>query len=185
MAPLQIHGINMLKHHAQLRLIIFLTVLCFANWPASAQRPTFKSWSEDVREREYADVKSDLIAAVERMPEEFFSFRAAPEIRTFGEEIAHAAAVNDRQCLWAQGDRSAPTDGAGDEPTKASLLAWLRRSFARCDSVLTAFTDEEGLLPTFNHYVRASHVIAMVGHTSQVYGKVALLLRLKGIVPPS
>lgn len=39
----------------------------------------------------YADMKSNIIRSAEKMPEENYSFRPAPRVRTFGEILGHIA----------------------------------------------------------------------------------------------
>jgi hypothetical protein len=122
------------------------------------------------------------------MPAEHYDFGPVETIRSFAEEIAHAAAVNERLCRLAQGDTtrasmSTTRDGAG--MAKADLVAALDASLRQCDAAFRGATDQSVLAPTFGPYNRASHLISMVGHNSVVYGKLAIMLRMKGLVPPS
>jgi hypothetical protein len=157
-----------------------------ASQTTQAVRP-FGGIVPDMREREYADLRKDLEAAARLMPEAHYEFRPVDTIRTFGGEIAHAAAVNRRLCTRATGNAepsSSPTRGDGARP-KAELVAGLEASFRLCDRAFAGATDQSVLAPTFGPYIRASHLVAMLGHNSVVYGKLAIMLRIKGLVPPS
>ena len=54
--------------------------------------------SADARQS-YALVKDSLLKAAEKMPAQDYSFRTVPQVRTFGEMIAHVA---DGQLLMCQ-----------------------------------------------------------------------------------
>lgn len=153
----------------------------------AAGQEVFESLVQDIREREYADVREHLVMAAEQMPVDHYSFRFGEGLRSFGEELLHAAAVNLRLCGLA-GDRAPPSTGRVSTPLgsdKEAVLDTLRRSLTLCDAVLEEITDDETLEPTFGRYIRGSHLIAMVGHCNHVYGKLTLMMRVNGQMPPS
>ena len=45
----------------------------------------------------YAPIKNNVIKAAEKMPASDYSFRTVPEVRTYGEMIAHIA---DARWMW-------------------------------------------------------------------------------------
>jgi hypothetical protein len=172
--------------------VVLVLVLCAAaspsDPPSQSARAAYAGIIDDLREREFAPLRADLLAAARLMPEEQYAFKPVETIRSFGEEIAHAAAVNERLCRLAAGEpepASAPSRASGAGIAKAGLVAALEASLRRCDAALTGATDQSVLAPTFGPYIRASHLTAMVGHNSVVYGKLAVMLRMKGLVPPS
>jgi hypothetical protein len=151
--------------------------------PATANgQQKFVTIAQDMREREFADVRARLLAAAGRMPAELYSYRAAPEIRSFGEELGHAADVNFRLCGYLTGEDAPgrPAEGAAD---KSAILSRLRQSFELCDRGLRDLTDEQARKPTFGPYIMASHVSAMLGHNWSVYGKLTIMMRLNRIAP--
>ena len=153
--------------------------------PAGAQRP-FQSLLEDLREREYGDVRGHLMAAAEGTPEDTYGFTFGEDLRSFGEELLPAAAVNFRQCgLASGGDRPDEVDPVPGPSDKDTVVEHLRRSLMLCDEALADITPAQALEPTFGRYVRGSHLIAMVGHCSHVYGKITLMMRVNGLMPPS
>jgi hypothetical protein len=168
--------------------VIILALL--AGFAGSQAAAPYTSVIEDMREREYAPVRQHLLAAARLMPADAYDFRAAEGTRTFGEEIAHVAGVNLRLCALASGATSRPPSPAvapRSEPSdrKAGLIDSLERSFSVCDAVLKDATDDLLLRPTTGRYIRASHLTALLGHINHEYGKLSIMLRMKGLVPPS
>jgi hypothetical protein len=64
----------------------------------------------------YAIIKSFLTRAAAKMPEEHYAFRPTPEVRSFGQLVAHVADANYRICSVVMGDNP-PREG-GIEPTE-------------------------------------------------------------------
>jgi len=54
----------------------------------------------------YQGVKNNLQRMAEQMPEESYSFKATPDVRTFGELVAHVADTQARLCSMAVGSRN-------------------------------------------------------------------------------
>lgn len=153
----------------------------------AAQAPRrFTTVVEDMHYREFATIRGDFVAAAEQMPAEHYRFKIVDTVRSFGEEVAHATAVNRRLCTMASGATASPAPPAPDAgQSKDALVEALKSSFAQCEGVLAASTDQSILTPTTGPYIRASHLTAMLGHNNEVYGKLTLMLRAKGLVPPS
>ena len=64
--------------------------LAIAIFGAAALNAQSNPFSDDARQH-YSLIKPNLLRAAEIMPEEHYSFRTVPEVRTFGEMIAHVA----------------------------------------------------------------------------------------------
>src|SRR5271165_4052374 len=91
--------------------------------------------SADARQS-YALVKDSLLKAADRMPEENYSFRTVPQVRTFGEMIAHVAEGQLLMCQVAAGEKTtANAKFAPPKTSKAELVASLKASFDYCDPV--------------------------------------------------
>src|SRR5579872_2367200 len=83
-------------------------------------------FSNDARQQ-YALVKGSLLKAAEKMPAENYSFRTVPEVRTFGEMIAHVADAGLMMCGVVKGEKV--TANARSKTSKADLVAALKASF--------------------------------------------------------
>jgi uncharacterized damage-inducible protein DinB len=169
------------------RSMLAAALICLA-----AAGPRAQTTSESIGEIKryyYEAVKRNLTAMVEKMPEEHFSFRPVPEIRSFGEAVAHVADAQARNCNLASGAGSKTLD-ADKKKTKADLSAALKESFAICDAVFSTLTDARA-----NEQVKVgasgfqlsklSLVVSMISHSNEMHGSMAVYLRLKGIVPPA
>src|SRR5258708_3312812 len=91
-------------------LILFLAV--FDPMDAQDTNPL----SADVRQA-YASVKNNLIRAAEKMPEEFYDFKPAPRVRTFGQIVGHVA---QEQYLFFCGPVKGEQKSADIERTKTT-----------------------------------------------------------------
>jgi hypothetical protein len=134
----------------------------------------------------YTGVKNNLTKMADKMPEEHYSFKAAPEIRTFGQLIGHVADSQARTCSAATGEQKAVN--AGSKTSKADLVAALKESFTICDAAFDALTDAkatEMIKTGRGERSRLGALAGVVSHSNEEYGYMAVYLRLKGIVPPS
>jgi hypothetical protein len=133
----------------------------------------------------YNGVKNNILRGAEKMPEADYSFKPAPESRTFGEVITHIATVQAALCGSAKGEDK-KIDGSKTD--KASAVAALKASIEYCDPIYDALNDTNGLemgkmfgrdMPKF------SILNFNVVHDNEMYGTEAVYLRAKGQVPPS
>lgn len=59
--------------------------------------------SADVK-RDYASIRDYFIRAAEKMPEENYGFKPSPDVRSFGQQIAHVADDQYNLCAPARGE---------------------------------------------------------------------------------
>ena len=134
----------------------------------------------------YTAIKNNLTKMAEKMPEEHYAFQPTPEIRTFGQLVAHVADSQTRTCAAVKGEQKQAT--AGSKTSKADLVAALKESFADCDSAFDGLTDATAVEMIRSPRGQRSKLGALVGtttHDNEEYGYMAVYLRLKGVVPPS
>jgi uncharacterized damage-inducible protein DinB len=133
----------------------------------------------------YATVKNNLLGAAEKMPEQNYSFKPTPDIRSFAEVLDHVVAAQIHTCGAVAGEqKSANTEAT----TKADVLAALNASFAVCDKAYDALTDANAMDSIQTPRGERSRIGALAGnivHDTEQYGILSVYLRLKGIVPPS
>src|SRR5258708_29280268 len=70
----------------------------------------------DSEKRVYSMLSGVVIAAAEKMPEESYSFKPTPEVRTFGQLVAHLADSNYFFCSTVAGEK--PVSDAEKSKTK-------------------------------------------------------------------
>lgn len=143
--------------------------------------------SDELRQA-YADVKNNVIRSAEKMPEENYSFRPAPRVRTFGELLGHIA---QEQYLFFCGPVKGEHKAADIEKTKTSkkdLIAALHESFEYCDGVYNSMTDAklvEVVDVGGSKRTKSGLLWSNINHDTGHYGNIVTYLRIKGIVPPS
>jgi DinB superfamily len=144
-----------------------------------------------VLQRSYAASKANLISEADKMPDADYSLKPGPmpEVRTFGQLFGHVAAGQFGICAAVKG---VPNPMAGktleDFKTKSEFVKMLADSFAFCDDVFSATTDENAMQFVTqgpNEIPRAAALFGLLAHNSEMYGIGTVYLRLKGIVPPS
>ena len=82
--------------------VLCLLVLCLA--PASAQ--TSDNPISAGQKGLYAMVKNNLIRGAEKMPEENYSFKPTPDVRSFGQILGHVADAQYMICSAVLGEKN-------------------------------------------------------------------------------
>jgi uncharacterized damage-inducible protein DinB len=148
--------------------------------------------------QQHINIKRNLIGSADRMPDADFHFKpqgTAPEVRTFGQILAHVINANYLFCAQAKGEKSpaAPLDDKQGKQPKAELVKALNDAMAYCDAVYDAQTaaslnemmKRPGPNNTQLERARGNGLILNVAHNNEHYGNLVTYLRAKGLVPPS
>jgi hypothetical protein len=136
--------------------------------------------------RAYEGIKNNLTRMADKMPEEHYGFQPVPEIRSFGQLVAHVADSQARNCTSVSGAKN--TVDAAKKTSKADLVAALKESFTLCDAAFNALTDATAIQMVEGRRGARPKLGILNGvttHSNEEYGYMAVYLRLKGIVPPS
>ncbi len=161
----------------------FLAIFAIGACTLHAQ--TAASITGDVKQT-YTAAKTNLLKAADKMPEEDYSFKASPDIRTFGQLIAHIADTQLFYCGTVQGESKTGT--AGSKTTKADIVAALKDSFTYCDAAYDAVTDASAadvVKLRQRQFTKLGILVRNAVHDNEEYGYLAVYMRIKGIVPPS
>ena len=152
------------------------------------------SWAQEIDLPEKPMASADLAAfyipdpilkAAQQMPEEFYTFRPTPEVRSFGELIAHIAESNFVMCAIAKGEEPPMSKVV---PTKTDVIEALKKSFDYCAKARRDMTKQrkEKLVKFMGENQSAGNVLDFtVFHSLQHYGNLIVYMRLKGLVPPT
>lgn len=163
----------------------FLTIVAAAFAAAFPLQAQENPLSGDAK-RAYEAIKTNLARMADKMPEEHYGFQPTPEIRTFGQLVAHVADSQARNCSSVMGEAKALD--AASKKSKAELVAALKESFSICDAAFNALTDASALQMVEGRRgprPRLGVLNGVTTHSNEEYGYMAVYLRLKGIVPPS
>ena len=138
-----------------------------------------------------------MMRLAEAMPEDKFGFKATPPQRSWGEQILHVAGGNVFLMRFLNGKTPAPAVNPSDmvvfglkASTKAEYLKTLSDSFDYGDSLLKEFSDAALLEtvqgpPWMGPSTRVRMIYDAIAHCQDIYGQMAVYLRLNGIVPPA
>jgi uncharacterized damage-inducible protein DinB len=136
--------------------------------------------------KDYTSIKNILLKSADKMPEENYSFRTTPQVRTYGEMIAHIADTQTMVCAMVKGEQK--KGNAAGKTSKADLTAALKASFDDCDPVYDSITDASGaqVMKMFGRDKSKLGVLFFnIEHNNEMYGQMVAYMRIKGIVPPS
>lgn len=129
-----------------------------------------------------------VVRSAEKVPEDLYTFRATPEVRSMAELYGHVADAMFAMCATAAGTKPPRTGIEKAVTAKAPLVAALKEGVSYCNSVYDGMTDQKGLeiIPFyFGPAPRISVLYFVVTHTYEHYGNLVTYMRLKNIVPPS
>lgn len=134
----------------------------------------------------YDQRKAALLGEADRMADADYAFKATPDVGTFGSRVAHVADAQMMICSAVKGEtKKADTQG---KTSKADLVAALKASFDYCDDAYGSLTDATATqtVKVFGQpQTKLSALWGNLAHDSEMYGYMAVYLRLKGLTPPT
>ena len=143
---------------------------------AQSNRPT-PTTPQSVRAR-FASVNRKVLTMVKDFPEDRYSFRLKPEMRTFSEMIVHIASGNVYAAKAGRGekvnwDELDPKNYAN----KAAVVALMEKSIADADATLKGVSDDALAK-------NAEPWLGVMEHSAEHYGLLVGYYRANGLVPP-
>ena len=134
----------------------------------------------------YTGIMNNLIQMAEKMPEENYAFKPTPDIRSFGELVAHVADAQSAMCSMASGQKKSVN--AASKTAKTDLVSTLKESGSMCDAAWDGLTDATASETVKMGPMQRSKLGMLEFnslHSNEEYGYMSVYMRLKGIVPPS
>jgi uncharacterized damage-inducible protein DinB len=142
-------------------------------------------------QRGYGQLKNNVTASAEKMPEADYFFKPTADIRGYGQLWGHVADAQFGQCSGAKGVAN-PRQGQPSFETlttKAEVVKAVADSFAFCDDAFSSLTEASAQEMISNgrggQQTRAAALLGVLQHGSEMYGIGTVYLRLKGQIPPS
>jgi uncharacterized damage-inducible protein DinB len=151
--------------------------------PALAQKAL-----ADALARSAAGSFRNLVESAEKMPEADYAFQATKDTRTFAGFVGHTINSAYNNCSRAKGEANPNKEDLEKVTSKATLVAAAKAVQAYCDAVYAAQTDAslaEMVTQGQNQVPRGQALIAVISHNMNEYGQMVILMRLKGVVPPT
>ena len=172
-----------MKQAGRVVVVLALILAMGAQW-----LPAQSSVAEQLRQQWTAS-RRQIVAIAEAIPESKFHFQATPEVRSFGEIVAHIAGQGR---TWMETVAGVPQPGEAERfdalKDRAEILKVLSEYFDSGSKALAAMTDQQALESVpFGRRQTPRWVIVMqtIGHNKKHYGNLVTYMRLNAIVPPS
>jgi uncharacterized damage-inducible protein DinB len=168
-----------------------IPILLAVALPACAQ-----STEKDILLKHWKTSGEFTIAVANAMPADDYTFRPVPIEMSFGELMAHIAALDRNACATASGIQPSPLpapiaawtrDTAKIDVDKDTAVQFLTSTFAFCEQAIPQTPDSRMNIvvgnPTRN-LTGSEWLWAYFTHTAHHRGQAEVYLRLKGIKPP-
>jgi uncharacterized damage-inducible protein DinB len=175
-------------------LRIMIAAACVASSvPAFAQgrggAPACTTLACDVQ-ADFDRTRNTITGIATAMPEDKFGFKPTPPQRSFAEQVMHVA-LTDVGLLGTLGAKTPAPMLNAKATTKAEVMAELQKAYDFGAAVIKEFSDAQlqervKSLPFMGPTVSRLRVIYFdFGHSQDIYGQMAVYLRLNGVIPPA
>jgi uncharacterized damage-inducible protein DinB len=161
-------------------VLFVMPALAAAQAPANPMQTSIKSV--------FDMLKVNLSKTADKVPDDVWSFKPTPEVRSFAQLIGHIADSQFGMCATAAGEKPTRSGIEKSMTTKAALTKALNDSIAYCDKVIADMSDAKGMEVTkffTGPSTRLGVLSFNTAHSYEHYGNLVTYMRLKGIVPPS
>ena len=167
---------------------VTIGALAFALLLAPAMAQAQNPWMTSIK-AQHDQVKGYIVKTAEAVPENLYSFKATPDVRSIAQLLGHIADATNSICGNAGGGKAAPLGAEKSMTTKAQLTKALADAFAVCDKVIAGMTDAQAA-ETTKFFVGGESTRGMIiafntAHNFEHYGNLVTYMRLNKMVPPS
>ncbi len=139
---------------------------------------------------DFERTRATITGIVNAMPDDKFGFKPTPAQQTFAERVMHIA-LTDVALMGTLGAKTPAPMLNPKASTKADVMAELQKAYDFEAAALKEFTDAQLIervksLPFLGPTVSRMRLIYFAfGHSQDIYGQMAVYLRLSGVVPPA
>jgi uncharacterized damage-inducible protein DinB len=163
-----------------------VVLAAFAVLPQAAGAQTAHLQSELLKD--WTELKPVMMAIAAAMPADKFSYKSTPPQRDYGQQIMHVATGNMLYLRFFGGKAAAPAFNR-NATSKDEILQALAASFDFGEALIREENDQSMLqIVQTNQFLgpssKARVIYFLIGHTWDIYGQMAVYLRLNGVVPP-
>ena len=149
----------------------------------------------EVYQKQLDLVEHDLVGLAEAMPLEKYDFRptagAFQGVRTFGEQVRHAATMIYMTAAIVLEERSPYGPGTNDNGPdnvlgKPAIVEYLKGSIAYARKAMASLNEKNQLDPLRTHFGSQPRVAVAAGiafHSYDHYGQMVVYARMNGITP--
>jgi hypothetical protein len=142
-------------------------------------------------------VEANLVGLARAMPAEKYAFHptagAFDNVRTFGDQVKHAATMIYMTAAIVLGERSPYGPGSNDNGPegvagKDQIVDYLEGAIAYARRAMSSLTEQNHLDPLETYFglqPRAEVAAGVAYHSYNHYGQMVVYARMNGIVPPA
>jgi len=137
---------------------------------------------------QFGIISGFVARSADKIPDNLYSFRATPEVRSIAQLFGHIADSYFMICAGAGGAKPPRSGIENAVTTKADLVRALSEGVAYCNSVMDGMTDQKGAEAVpffFGPTPRLGILFFVTTHTYEHYGNLVTYMRLNKIIPPS
>jgi uncharacterized damage-inducible protein DinB len=177
-------------NNTMLRVIVSVLAFGFLSLSALGQAQTANVSLQAELLKDWTGLKETMHQIAAEMPADKYSFKPTEAQETFGERVVHVATANVYFLNLLGGTATKPTIDPKATSKDVALKA-LDDSFDYGVAILKQQTDQTLLQPVasapkfMGPSSRARIIAFLGGHTWDIYGQMAVYLRLNGRVPPA
>jgi uncharacterized damage-inducible protein DinB len=134
--------------------------------------------------------RQGFVGIVNAMPEDKFGFKPTPAQESFAERVMHVVNIDVKLLSTLGGKTPAPMIKNPKATAKADVVAALNQSMDYGAALLKEFNDQQlservTSLPFMGPTVSRLRVAYFsIAHTQDIYGQLAVYLRLNNVTPP-
>jgi uncharacterized damage-inducible protein DinB len=178
-------------------LLLLVTGLCA--WPSRVPQAQQKSdasksmpSSSQIVLAQWNEIGRKLIAMADDFPEDKYEFKPKPEMRSFAEQLLHAAGSMEYFTAPVQGKipaREMENPPRATYKTKADVVAFVKKEVEDGAAAIKAKGDK-GMAdwitdPDSKQQMHVSDLAyGVIEHSGEHYGQLVVYYRLSGLVPP-
>jgi len=176
----------------------WMLALVLASCIGMAHAADEKKTMASVLDGNVKSIESELVPAVEAMPEDKFAFAPTAgefkTVRTFALQAKHVAAVNYMVAAAILGEKPPIELGGENGPdsvkSKADIVKFLKDSYVYAHKAVGTITDGNSLTPVKSPFgvdstTRLGLATVFAWHGFDHYGQMVEYLRMNGIIPPA
>lgn len=131
---------------------------------------------------------ANINIAADELSEAMYAYRPTPDVRSFGELVAHVAGSQKMFCAMALGDKvPGEADVEKSAKTKAAIVAALKESNTYCERAYSQSDDAvKAKVDIFGQQQTRYYALIMnAAHDGEHYGNIVTYMRMNKLVPPS
>ena len=174
---------------SQALTVLCVFLLCAVSVGAQAAKaPSASSTITKDLTDSWKDIGRKLTAMAEDFPEDKYDWKATPEVRSFAEQLLHAAGYANHVQDLAKGLRPKEEDPKrANFKSKAEIVAYVKKAYADGAKAIEATGDDK--MKTSIHMENWTVTLlglwdSAVEHSGEHYGQLVVYYRINKMVPP-